>query len=216
MQTLSRLSAAALLLAASVPAWADTAAAAPLPPDQLVQQTAKAMFDAVNSRKDELQKHPQELYDLVGKTLLPHFDFAKASQYVLGQYWRSASDAQKKAFQDAFYKYLVRSYADALVNGNYSERNIQVEPWRGSTSDPRTTVKTKVLRENGPPVEVDYVLSYEQDGWKAFDVVIEGISYVLNYRNQFAPEIQQKGLDELIQRLNEDADKGPAKATGGN
>ena len=216
MRILSTLPLAALLLAASLPALADTAAP-PLPPDQLVQQTAQTMLDTVSSRKTELQKNPQELYTLVGNTLLPHFDFARASQLVLGLNWRSATDAQKKAFQDAFYKYLVHSYADALLKGNYSGHNIQVEPYRPGANPAQATVKTKVLRDDGPPVEVDYVLESTADGWKAFDVVIEGISYVLNYRNQFAPEIQQKGLDELIKRLNEEADKGPApKPVGSN
>ncbi len=212
MLKFAKLSLAALLLAASLPA----SAAAPLPPDQLVQQTATSMLDAVASRKAELQKDPQALYKLVGDTLLPHFDFVRASQLVLGLSWRNASDAQKKAFQDAFYKYLVHSYADALLKGNYSGHNIQVAPWRDD-GKPTQTVHTKVLREDGPPVQVDYVLEQTPDGWKAFDVVIEGISYVLNYRNQFAPEIQQKGLDELIKRLNDDADKGAvAKPAGGN
>lgn len=215
MHKLVRFSFAALLLAAGLPAFAD-APAAQLPPDQLVQQTATSMLDAVSSRKAELQKDPQELYELVGNTLLPHFDFVRASQLVLGLNWRNATDAQKKAFQDAFYKYLVHSYADALLKGNYSGHNIQVAPWRDD-GKPTQTVKTKVLREDGPPVQVDYVLESTPQGWKAFDVVIEGISYVLNYRNQFAPEIQQKGLDELIKRLNDDADKGSvAKPAGSN
>jgi phospholipid transport system substrate-binding protein len=89
-----------------------------------------------------------------------------------------------------------------------------VEPWKGVAGDNRTTVKTKVLRANAQPVEVDYQMHSTKDGWKAFDVTIEGISYVLNYQNQFRPEIQAKGLDELIKRLNDDAVKGPANGSG--
>lgn len=207
----------ALLLTASFAAGADTAPAGEAP-DQIVQQTAKDLFAAVNSKKAELEKNPQELYDLVGKILLPHFDFGMASRLVLGQAWRNATDAQRKAFQDAFYKYLVHSYADALLKGNYSDNNVQVSPWQQGTDPSQARVRTKVLRENGPPVEVDYVMSNKTGSWKAFDVTIEGISYVLNYRNQFGPEIQQKGLDELIQRLNTESAGGavqpPAKGTG--
>lgn len=202
---------AAVISLASLAALADDAPAAATTPDKVVQDTAKAMFEAVNSKKAELQKNPNELYDLVGKILLPHFDFPRASQLVLGQYWRTASDAQKKAFQDAFYKYLVHGYSDALVHGNYSEHNVQVEPYRPGSDPNKAYVKTKVLRDNAPPVEVDYWLLNEQGQWKAFDVIIEGISYVLNYRNQFGPEIQQNGLDELIKRLNSDAEKGIVK-----
>jgi phospholipid transport system substrate-binding protein len=213
----SQLLLAAVLSFASLAALAD-APAPQAPPDQVVQQTAKSMFDMVTSKKAELQKNPQELYEEVGKILLPHFDFQRASLLVLGQYGRGASDAQKKAFQDAFYKYLVHGYSDALLKGNYSEHNVQVEPYRAGSDASKATVKTKVLRENAPPVQVDYVLVNENGEWKAIDVVIEGISYVLNYRNQFGPEIQKNGLDALIKRLNDDAARGqvqqPAKTPG--
>jgi phospholipid transport system substrate-binding protein len=183
-------------------AAAPAAPAASAPPDQVVQQTAKDVFESVNAHKAELEKDPQGLYELVGKILLPRFDFALASQLVLGQNWRTATDAQKKAFQDAFFKYLTHSYADALVKGNYSERNVQVEPYRPGSDPTRATVRTKVLPNSGQPVEVDYVLRNEGGEWKAFDVIIEGISYVHNYHDQFGPEIQKNGLDELIKRLS--------------
>ncbi|MFI4967414.1 MAG: phospholipid-binding protein MlaC [Gammaproteobacteria bacterium] len=202
----------ALLFVTPLSALADGAAAAPamVPPDQVVQQTAKDLFSAVNSKKDELAKNPHELYDVVGKVLLPNFDFEYASRLVLGQYGRNATPEQRKAFQDAFYKYLVHSYADALLKGNYSDRNVQVEPWRPGSDPNRAYVKTKVMRDNAAPIEVDYVLTNKDGSWKAFDVTIEGISYVLNYRNQFGPEIQQSGLDELIKRLNSESEKTPA------
>lgn len=170
-------------------------------PDRMVQGVVKSMFDDVNKDKADLQKDPDELYDVVGKALLPHFDFALASQLVLGQYWRSASDTQKKEFQDAFYSYLIRSYADALVKGNYSERNVEVQPYRAGSDPNRAQVMTKVLPPNGQAIEVDFQLRNENGEWKAFDVVIAGISYVQSYRGQFGPEVQAKGLDELIRRL---------------
>lgn len=182
-----------------------------LPPDQIVQETAKDMFAAMNKNKTDLQQHPDKLYDLIGKILLPHFDFDYASRLVLGRYWRSATPAQRKAFEDAFYKFLVHSYADGMLKGNFSERNVEVEPWRGSDSDTRTLVRSKVMRDNAAPVEVDYAMVKTKQGWKAFDVTIEGISYVMNYRNQFGSEIEQNGLDALISRLNSDADKTDTK-----
>ena len=193
-----------VLFLLSITALADGAAApaAATTPDQVVQQTAKEVFDTVNSKKAELQKDPQQLYAIVSKILLPRFDFALSSQLVLGQAWRTATPEQRKAFQDAFFKYLTRSYADALVKGNYSERNVQVEPFRAGSDPDRATVRTKVLPNSGQPVEVDYVLRKEDGGWKAFDVVIEGISYVHNYHDQFGPEIQKSGLDALIKRLS--------------
>ena len=191
------------------------AAAASTPPDQVVQQTAKDIFDTVNSKKAELQKDPGQLYDMVSKILLPRFDFALSSQLVLGQAWRTATEEQRKAFQDAFFKYLTHSYADALVKGNYSERNVKIEPYRASSDSDRAMVKTQVQLSGSQPVEVDYMLRNESGQWKAFDVIIEGISYVHSYHDQFAPEIQKSGLDELTKRLNssEAPNAVPAPAT---
>lgn len=188
---------------------ADKSSSISLPPDKVVQQTATQMLAAVSSKSTELKQHPEELYDLIGKILLPHFDLGYASRLVLGPYWRTATPAQRQAFQDAFYKFLVNSYANGLLQGNYSDRNLQVEPWHGSAEDNHAMVRSKVMRANAPPVQVDYAMVRTKDGWKAFDVSIEGISYVMNYRNQFGPEIQQKGLDELIKRLNTGAERAP-------
>jgi phospholipid transport system substrate-binding protein len=205
-----------LFFCVAMPVWADGAAStAVTPPDQVVETTAKAILAAVAAKREDLKQHPMDLYGVVQKDLLPHFDFDRASRMVLGAAWRNATAAQRKAFQDAFIKYMIRSYADGLLQGNYSDRNLQMEPWHGSLTDKTTVVKTKVLRENGQPVAVDYQMVNTPEGWKAFDVTIEGISYVINYSNQFGPEIQQKGLDELIQRLNEDSAKAPAQNGAG-
>lgn len=198
-----------LVLPALVQA-ASAAAPAAAPPDEVIQQTAQQIFTAVNGDRTELQQDPQKLDELVGKILMPHFDFDEASRLVLGRYWRTATPAQRKAFEDAFYKYLVNSYANGLLKGNYSSRSIKVEPWRGDVSDTRTMIRTQVALAGKPPVQVDYAMLRTPQGWKAFDVSVEGVSYVLSYRNQFAPEIQQKGLDALIKRLQTDAVQAPA------
>jgi phospholipid transport system substrate-binding protein len=212
MRTKILIFAAIMVLFLGIPALAaDNTGTAQVPPDQVVRQTATQMLSAVNSKRAELKQHPQELYDLIGKILLPHFDLTYATRIVLGPYWRSATAAQRKNFQDAFYKYLVHSYADGLLQGNYSDRSVQVEAWKGNPEETRAIVRSKVLRPNGaPPVQVDYAMVRTKDGWQAFDVSIEGISYVMNYRNQFGPEIQQKGIDELIKRLSAESEKGPA------
>ena len=209
----SKLFLAAFLLTAVAPAWAADPAAA-VPPDQVVQKSAKSLLTEVSAKHVDLQAHPEELYDLAQKDLVPYFDFDYASRLVLGLAWRNATADQRKAFQDAFVKYLVHSYADGLLKGNFSDRDLEVTPWNGQVTDNRTTVKTKVLRANAQPVEVDYQMRNTPQGWKAFDVTIEGISYVLNYRNQFAPEIQAKGLDELIKRLNSESSQPQAPQSG--
>lgn len=194
---------------------ANAAAPAGVPPDQVVWQTAQQIFSAVDNKRAALKQDPQKIYDLVGKILLPHFDFDEASRLVLGRYWRTATAAQRKAFEDAFYKFLVNSYSNGLLNGNFSKRNVKVEPWRGNAGDTRAMIRTEVLRPGAPPVHVDYAMLRTKKGWKAFDVSVEGVSYVLNYRNQFASEIQQHGLDALIKHLNAEASKAPAAKSHG-
>lgn len=217
MMRVTRLGVCILALSLCLPAMAQAAtpgAAAMPPPDQVVEQTAQAILTQVNNNHVEFARDPEKLYAMVGKVLLPHFDFDYASRLVLGLHWRSATPVQRKAFEDAFYRFLVNSYANGLLHGNYSARNLKVDPWRGSASDTRAMVRTQVLRPNAPPVQVDYAMVRTPQGWKAFDVSIEGVSYVLNYRNQFAPEIEQKGLDALIARLRAEAAKPPAKIGG--
>src|SRR5215472_15423104 len=170
----SQLLSTVLLLAASLPAWAADPAPA-VPPDQVVQTSAKELLNTVAAKREELKAHPEELYDIAQKDLLPYFDFDYASRLVLGLAWRNATPDQRKAFQDAFIKYLVHSYADGLLKGNFSDRDLQVAPWNGQVTDNRTVVKTKVLRANAQPVEVDYQMRSTPQGWKAFDVTIEGI-----------------------------------------
>jgi len=179
-----------------------------VPPDQVVHETASQMFAAIEKHRADIKKDPEELYKLVGNILLPHFDFDYASRLVLGRYWRTATPQQRKEFEDAFYQYLVHQYADGMLKGNYSDRSVKVEPWRGSDSDTRTFVRSKVmLGNNGSPVAVNYAMVKTKDGWKAYDVIIEGISYVMSYRTQFGTQIEQQGIDAVIKKLKADAAK---------
>ncbi len=189
-----------LLVALGSLARADVA-----PPDQVVKAAAQKVLDTLRDQHDALKSDPGKVYELVEKDMLPVFDFNYTARLVLGRYWRTADDAQRKAFKDAFYRYLVHSYADGLVN--YANDKVEVQPFRGDSSDKRAMIRTKVIRPDGPPVAVDYAMHRTADGWKAFDVTIEGVSYVTNYRNSFSGEIQQTSLDALIKRLNTESEK---------
>lgn len=196
----------ALLLAALLPlARADMAT-----PDQVVKAAAQKVLDTLRDQHDTLKTDPGKVYELVEKDMLPVFDFNYTARLVLGRYWRTANDEQRKAFKDAFYRYLVHSYADGLVN--YANDKVEVQPFRGSPADKHAIVRTKVVRPDGPPVAVDYAMHRTSDGWKAFDVTIEGVSYVTNYRNSFSGEIQQTSLDALIKRLNAVSEKADKKS----
>jgi ABC-type transport system involved in resistance to organic solvents, auxiliary component len=136
---------------------------------------------------------------LVENTLLPHFDTPYAAQLVLGQHWRNATAEQRKRFVDAFYKSLLYTYGDAMVD--FTADRLKVYPTKVAPEDTRATVRTEVKRSNGTKVAVNYTMRKANGEWKAWDVVIDGISYVKSYREDYGAEVQQKGLDAVIARL---------------
>ena len=192
-------------------ASAGTPAAAPstLGPEQLVEDSAKRMLTELDANRAMYTKDPAKLDALVANVLLPNFDSEYAARLVLGQSWRTATADQRKRFVDAFYHSLLRNYGNALVN--FTSDRFVILPYKGDPADTQATVRTEVKRSSGEKVPVNFTLHKTDAGWKAWDVVIEGISYVKSFRTDFASEIQQKGLDEVISRLEKE---GTVRANG--
>jgi phospholipid transport system substrate-binding protein len=184
-------------------------AAAPstLGPQELVENSAKRMLVELDANRPMYAKDPAKLDALVANVLLPNFDTEYAARLVLGQTWRTATPEQRKRFVDAFYHSLLRNYGTALVN--FTADRFVILPYKGDPGDTMATVRTEVKRSSGDKVPVNFSLRKTDGVWKAWDVVIEGISYVKSFRTDFGSEIQQKGLDEVINRLETDAKIGP-------
>lgn len=191
---------ATMLVAAPLAAQA---AAKTEPPEQVVQKTAEKVLGTIRANKKKFQNNPQAVFDLVQKDMAPNFDFDYAARLVLGRAWRDASPKQRHEFIEAFQHYLVNSYADALVK--YSDSKVTVEPSRAQPGDERATVRSIITPPDHAPIRVDYAMRNTDNGWKAFDVSAEGVSYVMSYRNTFENEVRQIGLDALIKRLQEKA-----------
>ena len=192
--------------AATAPAPAPAAAPADLGaavdasgPGQLIQTAASAMLKDLDAHRGEYRSNPGKVHVLVDQVLLPHFDTEYSARLVLGHHWTAASDAQRQRFIKAFYKSLLSNYGDALVD--FTADKLKVFPYTGDANAPYATVRTQVRRSDGSQVAVNYSLRRTDQGWKAWDVVIEGISYVKSFRDDFSTEIDQKGLDEVIGRL---------------
>jgi phospholipid transport system substrate-binding protein len=175
-------------------------------PDEFVREAAELLDEAVSERKQELTTDKEALYELIDEILLPRFDRRYAAQLVLGRHWRTASEAQRERFIEAFYQSLMRQYADGLLEFDLSQ--LKILPYRGDPSKPRTVVRTVVVLDDGTEAPVDYGLVKKDSGWQVFDVTIEGISYVRNFRAEFNSEIQAKGLDAVIERLEREAAQG--------
>ena len=184
---------------------------APVYPERMAA-TIRSILDA---NRAEYRKDPSKIDVLVEKDLLPHFDTEYAARLVLGQHWRDATPDQRKRFIDAFYHSMIANYGKSLVN--FTGDRLKVYPTKLGADPDRTTVRTEVKRDNGSIVPVNYSMHKGPDGWKAWDVVIDGISYVKSFREDFGSEIDQKGLDEVISRMQSGAKPSgaaPDKPTG--
>ena len=168
-------------------------------PNAVVQITADELFGAIEGRRDELATNPAELYRVVEEIFEPRLDQAYVGRLVLAKHWRSATPDQRERFTEAFQVFMIRTYSNAVLE--FSSTQIQVLPYRPGSRDDRATVRTRVTLNEGEVAPVNYSLRLTDDGWKIWDVIIEGISYIKNYRSDFNVEIRQKGLDAVIVRL---------------
>ena len=180
----------------------DTAAAATAQqtPEQVVKTIAHDLDTTIAGHRDELKNNREKLIAVIDDVFLPHFDIDYASILVLGQHAREATPAERERFAKAFYNSITNRYAEGLLN--YTKGAVVVLPFNGDLNDKRTVVRTQVVLEDGKKVSVDYAFRKSRNGdWKAYDVIIEGISYVTNYRNQVDAEIRKVGIDKLITNL---------------
>lgn len=199
---------------AAEPAAAPAAAnAVPGPaPQELIETTARKLLEALDADREKAKQDPARVRELVDQILLPHFDTDYSARLVLGKNWRDATPEQRKRFIDAFYQSLLRNYGSSLAQ--FTADRMKVLPFRGDLGSGQAVVRTEVVRSSGQSVPVNYTLRATPQGWKAWDVTIEGISYVRNFRNDVGTEIEQKGLMAVIERLEKENQGGAAQKTG--
>ena len=167
----------------------------------LVRDTSAEVQKVLQLRHAELERKPGLIYGVVEEYILPHFDFERMSQLVLGKNWRSATPEERQQFVEEFRLLLVRTYATAMLK--YSDQKINFLPARGKAGEGDAVVQTEVEQAGGPPIPIDYSLYRKGDAWKVFDVKIDNVSLVVNYRGTFASEIRSGGLAALIGKLHE-------------
>ena len=168
-------------------------------PSEVVESAAKSMLQGLEANRAAYRKDPSKVGELVEMYLLPHFDIQYSARLVLGKHWASATPEQRERFANAFYHTLVDNYGSALAE--FTSDRLKVFPTKVEPNADRATVRTEVTRDNGDHVPVSYSLHKTDDGWKAWDVVIEGISYVKSFREDFGAAIDQQGLDAVIERI---------------
>jgi phospholipid transport system substrate-binding protein len=192
-----------LLVAGAAPAFAaDAPGPATVPglaPQALMEQVSQDLLRDLDANRAAYRQDPAKLRALVDKFLLPNFDTEFAARRVLGRHWTTATPDQRQRFIDAFVVSLMGDYGDAILE--FTGDRLKILPFRGEPAATSATVRTLVKRSDGTEVPVNYTLRATPAGWKAWDVTIEGISYVKNFQNDFGAEINDKGIEHLIKRL---------------
>jgi phospholipid transport system substrate-binding protein len=187
--------------ATTIPAAMAATATTQQTPSDIIQSAAQWTLNEMQSNRDAYRKDPWKVRPLVEKYLLPHFDMEYAARLVLGQYWRTANHEQRKRFIDAFYHSLLTTYGSALVE--LTPERLKVVPTTVDPSADHATVRTQVTGYNADRIAMNYSMRKTPEGWKVYDVNVDGISYIKSYREDFGAQIQQRGLDSLIAHLEE-------------
>ena len=184
----------------------------------LVRSTADAVLKKISENRDELKADPKLANALVSELILPHFDFTRMTRTAMGRYWKRANESQQSAIVDEFRTLLIRTYSVAVLN--YSGQAIEYLPGKESVGKKSTgkesngtsslvTVETIVTEaDGGPRIPINYRLTETEGAWKVYDVVIDGVSLVANYRTSFSGQIRRGGIDGLISQLKQINDKG--------
>ncbi|QKH35593.1 ABC transporter substrate-binding protein [Achromobacter pestifer] len=171
-------------------------------PDQFVLATANEALDVLKADGSVKAGNPARINQVVNEHILPYVNFQKTTRLAAGRYWRQANDVQKKELAEAFRGTLVRTYSGALTRVT-SSTTVRALPFRGDPKADDVVVRTLISQGNDQPVGVDYRLEKTAQGWKIYDMNVEGIWLIENYRNQFAQQINRDGIDGLIKALNQ-------------
>ena len=170
-------------------------------PEQLIRETSNQVLAELTANSETYQSDPQRIYRLVDEVVLPHFDFAAMTDLALGRHKDKVSAEQKPAIVNEFRALLVRTYSSALLE--YTDQELVYLPMEGSEADGKVTVRTEIEQAGGFPIPIHYSLRLGDDGWKVFDISVDEVSLVTNYRSSFARAIKKNGVDGLIQTLKD-------------
>lgn len=195
MSLVTRITGAFALSLALAPALAATE-------DEVVNRVKSAadqVLTRVSAQRAELEAHPERIHDSVAELVKPYFDFEAMTQAAMGKYWPQASENQRAEVVSEFTEMLIRTYGSAVLK--YSGKPIAYTGTRFAADNQRALVATKVEPVSGPPVPIDYKLHQFGGNWMVYDVIIDNVSLLTNYRSSFASEIRAGGVDGLISKL---------------
>ena len=170
-------------------------------PDALIKNTAQEVLAIVKQDKDIQAGSQKKVLELVDAKVLPHFNFTRMTKLAVGKHWRTATAPQKQALETEFRNMLVRTYTKAFTV--YRDQEVEIKPLKVADNATEVTVKTMIVKPGTPSIPVNYDMEKTPEGWKVFDLVVEGVSLVTSYRSTFSEQIQKGGIDGLIKTLVE-------------
>jgi len=176
-------------------------------PDALVKRLAEETLTTIRGDKELQVGNPAKVKQLIETKLVPNFDTVRMTALAMGRNWRVATPEQQKQLIEQFKTLLIRTYSNALTN--YRDNTMNYKPLRTNPGDTEVVVRTEVTRPGQAPVQIDYSMEKTPDGWKAYDLVVAGVSLVTNYRDEFNDTVKSSGVDGLIKVL-ENKNRGPA------
>ena len=197
MKAMKRLSQAWVLALGAL--FAFSVYAQELKPDELVKKVTDDVLAAVKSDKQLAAGDKQKALKLAEEKVLPHIDFQEATRLAVGRAWREASPEQKEKLTAEFRRMLVRTYSSAI--SAYEGQTMKVQPVHMKAGETDVTVHNQYIRPGGKPVALDYQMHKTPEGWKIYDIIVEGVSLVLTYRSEFDAVVKQQGVDGLIRAL---------------
>lgn len=168
-------------------------------PDALIQKVTDEVLTIVRQDKDIQSGNTKKAIELVEVKVLPHFNFQRMTALAMGRDWKKASGEQQARLSEEFKTLLVRTYSNALTG--YKDQTIRYKPTKMQNGDTEVVVKTEIVQPGGRPIQLDYSVEKQNEGWKVYDVVVAGVSLVTNYRDTFNQEVRANGIDGLLQML---------------
>ncbi len=185
-----------------------TFAAEPIAPDEMIKTTANEVLEIIKKDKDIQAGDKQKIKDLIESKILPQFDFTRMTRLAVGRFWNQATPAQQQELTNEFRSLLIRTYSASL--NSYKDQKIDYKPLKITPADTDVVVKTAIQQSNGRAIPIDYTVIKTPASWKIYDISVDGVSLVVNYRSSFANEIQQGGIPKLISTLQA-KNNGPAE-----
>lgn len=193
MKAMSRIGLAVLAAAFALSAHAQEA------PDALVKRVSQEVVQIIKNDPKVQAGDQGRIREVIETKLVPHFDAERMTALAMGRNWRQATPEQQKQLVDQFRTLLIRTYSGAL--NQYRDQQIDYKPLRADPNATDVLVRTEVIRQGQPPVQIDYGMEKKDGGWKAYDVIVGGVSLVTNYRDEFTEQIRAGGIDGLIKTL---------------